>query len=94
MLTGDYRDCLYQEVQPHNGEAEWRSMFSRQYPDFVIRPLRRRACHQLVKLAKEREEKPQPMTRHRYALRDDQWERMKNGLPGREGTVGVTAKDI
>ena len=32
------------------------------------------------------------MTR-RYALRDDQWERIKDLLPGREGTVGVTAKD-
>lgn len=32
------------------------------------------------------------MTR-RYALRDDQWERIKNLFPGREGTVGVTAKD-
>jgi transposase len=32
------------------------------------------------------------MTR-RYALRDDQWERIENLLPGREGTVGVTAKD-
>ena len=29
----------------------------------------------------------------RYALRDDQWERIKNLLPGREDTVGVTAKD-
>jgi transposase len=29
----------------------------------------------------------------RYALRDDQWERIKNTLPGREDTVGVTAKD-
>jgi hypothetical protein len=29
----------------------------------------------------------------RYALRDDQWERIKNVLPGREDTVGVTAKD-
>jgi transposase len=29
----------------------------------------------------------------RYALRDDQWSRIKNLLPGREGTVGVTAKD-
>lgn len=28
-----------------------------------------------------------------YALRDDQWERIKDLLPGREGTVGVTAKD-
>ena len=32
------------------------------------------------------------MTR-RYALRDDQWERIKGLLPGREDTVGVTAKD-
>lgn len=32
------------------------------------------------------------MTR-RYALRDDQWERIRDLLPGREGTVGVTAKD-
>jgi transposase len=32
------------------------------------------------------------MTR-RYALRDDQWERIKDLLPGREGTVGVTAID-
>ncbi len=32
------------------------------------------------------------MTR-RYALRDDQWERIKDLLPGPEGTVGVTAKD-
>ena len=29
----------------------------------------------------------------RYALRDDQWERIENLLPGREGSVGVTAKD-
>ncbi len=29
----------------------------------------------------------------RHALRDDQWERIENLLPGREGTVGVTAKD-
>ena len=29
----------------------------------------------------------------RYALRDDQWERMKNLLPGRVGHVGGTAKD-
>ena len=33
------------------------------------------------------------MTTRRYALRDDQWERIKNLLPGREGCVGVTAKD-
>ena len=32
------------------------------------------------------------MTR-RYALRDAQWERIKDLLPGRKGTVGVTAKD-
>lgn len=32
------------------------------------------------------------MTR-RYALRDDQWERIKDLLPGREQSVGVTAKD-
>ena len=30
------------------------------------------------------------MTR-RYALRDDQWERIKDLLPGRNGSVGVTA---
>ena len=29
----------------------------------------------------------------RYALRDDQWERIKGILPGREGHVGCTAKD-
>ncbi len=29
----------------------------------------------------------------RYALRDDQWERIKNILPGREGTPGATAHD-
>lgn len=29
----------------------------------------------------------------RYALRDDQWERIKDMLPGRFGTIGVTAKD-
>jgi transposase len=29
----------------------------------------------------------------RYALRDDQWERIEALLPGRKGTVGVTAKD-
>jgi transposase len=29
----------------------------------------------------------------RYALRDDQWERIKDWLPGREGSVGVTARD-
>src|SRR6516165_11151659 len=29
----------------------------------------------------------------RYALRDDQWNRIKDILPGKEGHVGVTAKD-
>lgn len=29
----------------------------------------------------------------RYALRDDQWDRIKDLLPGRASTVGVTAKD-
>jgi transposase len=30
----------------------------------------------------------------RYALRDDQWERLEQlGLPGQSGHVGVTAKD-
>jgi transposase len=29
----------------------------------------------------------------RYALRDDQWERIEDLLPGREGHVGVTAKN-
>jgi len=30
---------------------------------------------------------------HRHALRDDQWERIKDHLPGRPGCVGVTAAD-
>ena len=29
----------------------------------------------------------------RYALRDDQWDRIKDTLPGREGHVGGTAAD-
>lgn len=29
----------------------------------------------------------------RYGLRDDQWERIEHLLPGREDTVGVTARD-
>ena len=29
----------------------------------------------------------------RFGLRDDQWERIKDMLPGREGSVGVTASD-
>ena len=30
---------------------------------------------------------------HRHALRADQWERIKDHLPGRPGSVGVTAAD-
>jgi transposase len=30
---------------------------------------------------------------HRCALRDDQWQKIKDGLPGREGHVGGTAPD-
>ena len=30
---------------------------------------------------------------HRYGLRNDQWKRIENILPGREESVGVTAKD-
>jgi transposase len=30
---------------------------------------------------------------HRYGLRDDQWDRIKDLLPGRDGHVGVTARD-
>ena len=29
----------------------------------------------------------------RFGLRDDQWDRIAAILPGREGSVGVTAKD-
>ncbi len=29
----------------------------------------------------------------RYGLRDDEWDRIKHLLPGREGSVGVTAAD-
>ena len=29
----------------------------------------------------------------RYALHDDQWERIKDLLPGRKGHVGTNAKD-
>jgi transposase len=29
----------------------------------------------------------------RYALRDDQWDRIKDFLPGREGHVGGTAAE-
>jgi transposase len=30
---------------------------------------------------------------HRYGLRDDEWDRIKDLLPGRTGHVGVTAKN-
>jgi transposase len=33
------------------------------------------------------------MAIRRYGLRDDQWERIKDLLPGREGHVGATAAD-
>lgn len=33
------------------------------------------------------------MTIRRYALRNDQWERIKDLLPGRDGYVEGTAKD-
>jgi transposase len=33
------------------------------------------------------------MTTRRYALRDDQWERIAPLLPGKPGDVGVTARD-
>src|SRR5271166_4979481 len=36
-------------------------------------------------------EEGRPM--RRYGLRDDQWERIKDFLPGSEGYVGGTAKD-
>ena len=57
-----------------------------------------RACHQLAAFDKMRiqtvqTEAAKRMATQRYALRDDQWERIKDLLPGREGTVGVTAKD-
>ena len=29
----------------------------------------------------------------RYGLRDDQWERIKDLLPGKPGDVGATARD-
>jgi transposase len=55
-----------------------------------------RACHQLPSLfTLESRAKAlyfRVMTR-RYALRDDQWERIKDLLPGRQGHVGVTARD-
>ena len=38
-----------------------------------------------------RPEEGRPM--RRYALRDDQWDRIKDFRPGREGHVGGTAAD-
>jgi hypothetical protein len=35
----------------------------------------------------------EPGVARRYALRDDQWERIKDMLPGSADWVGVTAKD-
>ena len=37
--------------------------------------------------------KRSPMTYIRYALCDDQWQRIEDLLPGRVETVGVTVKD-
>jgi transposase len=34
-----------------------------------------------------------PAMTRRYALRDQQWDRICDLLPGRSGHVGVTAKD-
>ena len=33
------------------------------------------------------------MAPRRHDLRDDQWDHIKDLLPGRDGTVGVTARD-
>jgi len=33
------------------------------------------------------------IAQRRHTLRDDQWERIKDLLPGRPGHVGVTARD-
>ena len=33
------------------------------------------------------------LTHDRYGLRDDQWERIKDLLPGKLGDVGATARD-
>ena len=30
---------------------------------------------------------------NRFVLRDDQWDRIKNLLPGKASDVGITAKD-
>src|SRR3954471_19224454 len=59
---------------------------------------RTRACPQLG-ISRERRQcfmggqRDLELTMRRYALRDDQWDRIKDRLPGREGHVGVTAKD-
>jgi hypothetical protein len=43
-------------------------------------------------MKKQGTEKERKMT-SRYGLRDDQWEKIKDLLLGREGSVGATAKD-
>ena len=50
------------------------------------------ACHQLGKIRISKKSRL-TMTTGRYALRDDRWERIKDLLPGRNGHVGVTARD-
>src|SRR3954451_3846323 len=52
-----------------------------------------RACPQLKNYILETVCQGTEPTMRRYALRDDQWERIKDWLPGRDGHVGVTAKD-
>ena len=57
-----------------------------------------RGCHQfllygnIAACPNRTIEKP-VMTPRRYALRDDQWDRIQDLLPGRPGSVGVTARD-
>ena len=46
-----------------------------------------------VEIDEERCEDSSAMTSRRYTLRDDQWDRIKDLLPGRDGYVGGTAKD-
>ncbi len=46
-----------------------------------------------VEIDKVRCEDSSAMTSRRYTLRDDQWDRSKDLLPGRDGYVGGTAKD-
>ena len=37
--------------------------------------------------------KRSPMTSRRYALRDDQWQRIEHLLPGKSGIIAVTTED-